>query len=500
MTAAVEQIQLIDLTQLEVHPSNPRKDVGNIDELAASIKSAGLIEPIVAVRHNGTFQVVAGSRRLAAARKAKMGALPVRVMDLDEAQAMAAALIENLQRKDLEPLEQAEAFRGWLTLTGKSQKELADTVGLAPSTIANALRLLEAPTVVHEALRTQTIGAEHARVLLALKDPEAAAPVLKQAGRFDQDDVRADERGGHKVSVRELRYAVDQANRDYEREGPPAQEKAQAFLADAQAKHPTASITWEGDNRLLVKALGKPPKKKAFGDVWDEKRHAKGCQCEAFKISRHYSYLDDEERERFKLERVCVDAAGWKKFNPSGRAYTAESRPKSKEQREKEMAADAEKAVSADHRYGGYSPKETAVHAKVVNHRDVDRVVLMALADHMQAPSYTYYAWQAVMALSPKEVRDRIRLLAVQKVLRGVYGKDAVKADRGTKAILADLKIDPTALGYVAEPKPGELHLQLDAARLPAAKKKPVTKKKAIAKAAKRKPVKKAAAKKKAKR
>src|SRR5712691_8179475 len=119
-TQVVEQIQLIDLKDLEVHPSNPRKNVGDIDELAASIKEIGLLQPVVAVRHNGVYQVVAGSRRLAAAKKAGLKDIPTRVMELDEAQAQAASLIENLQRKDLEPLEEAEGYRSWLAITHKT--------------------------------------------------------------------------------------------------------------------------------------------------------------------------------------------------------------------------------------------------------------------------------------------------------------------------------------------------------------------------------------------
>lgn len=322
MTAVVEQIQLIDLGQLEVHPSNPRKDVGNIDELAASIKSAGLIEPIVAVRHNGTYQVVAGSRRLAAARKAKMGALPVRVMDLDEAQAMAAALIENLQRKDLEPLEQAEAFRGWLDLTGKTQKELAETVGLAPSTIANALRLLEAPKVVKEALRTQTIGAEHARVLLTLKSPELATGVKLQPG----------------VTVEELREDVGRINAEYATKGQGAIASAKKELAEAQAKHPNATITWKAERgyyapRLvdLTKALGKPPKaicgemrKEAWNtDKPTEAAHDKACSCQAYQLSVRENYNRPAAAIVFELERVCIDAAGWKKARPKVKRQTA---------------------------------------------------------------------------------------------------------------------------------------------------------------------------------
>jgi hypothetical protein len=136
--------------------------------------------------------------------------------------------------------------------------------------------------------------------------------------------------------------------------------------------------------------------------------------------------------------------------------------PKTKAQREKEMREDAEKAVASVHRYHRYSEKETAIHKKLVSHRDVERIILMALADHMSAPSYTYFAWQAVKALSPKQVRERIRWLGVQKVIRGAGSYGSKKTDRGMQAVLADLKVDPTTLGFLA-PKNGEIRLNLDA-------------------------------------
>jgi hypothetical protein len=253
--------------------------------------------------------------------------------------------------------------------------------------------------------------------------------------------------------VQGLRYEVERANDAYESEGPPAQEKIKAFLAAAKAKHPAATITWDGDRHdVIAKSLGKPPAK-GLGHVYDEKKHKKGCSCEAFQIQREFVYHGGDDREVYRLERTCIDPKGWKKFNPNNRIYDSHSRPKSKVQREKEMRDDADKAVSSVHRYHAYSAKETAVHKKLVSHRDVERVILMALADHMSAPSYTYFAWQAVKALSPKQVRERIRLLGVQKVIRGAGSYGSKKTDRGMEAVLADLNVDPTALGYVVAKK-----------------------------------------------
>jgi ParB family transcriptional regulator, chromosome partitioning protein len=322
MTAlAVEQIELIDLDKLEVHPSNPRRDQGDLGPLAASIKKVGVIEPIVAVKHNGKMQVVAGSRRMAAARKAGLKGVPVRVMELDEAEATAAALIENIQRKELGPLEEAGAFRGWLTITGKRNKDLAEAVGLDESTISNSLRLLEAPKPVKDAVDSGEITAAHARVALQLKDPSLATKLPLRRG----------------VTVDALKAVVDEQNRASALNGAVAIEAARAFLAAAKTKHPKATFTWEprkpyGYAQLvvdLVKALGKPPFTAAgpvnegkapmylgLGLAPTQAAHAKVCSCEAYRIVATQDYSAAGEKLVLELQRVCVDKAAYAKTRP----------------------------------------------------------------------------------------------------------------------------------------------------------------------------------------
>jgi ParB family chromosome partitioning protein len=422
MTVVVEQIELIDLTKLEVHPSNPRKQMGDLDELAASIKSAGLIEPIVAVRHNGKYQVVAGSRRLAAARKAKLENLPVRVMDLDEAQAMAAALIENLQRKDLEPLEQAEAFRGWLALTGKTQKELSDVVGLAPSTIANALRLLEAPKPVQDALRTQQIGAEHARVLLTLKDPGLATKIKIKPG----------------ITVEQLREDVTALNADHLAKGSAAVDAAKKALADATTKHPGVTITWRAPRNWqeqqvvdLTKALGKPPTS-ISGEIrtseprgtWEATSqptaaaHDKVCECRAVRMTARQNYNVPTALPVFEFARVCVDTEGWKKARPKQKRVSyssSSSKPKTPAQVAKQERAARERATKELKReLAVRKPRNTAGAivfkklGKTTMPADLARALVATevIAFGLGDQSTTHIAWERIAAMPAKKISE----------------------------------------------------------------------------------------------
>jgi ParB family chromosome partitioning protein len=439
MTAAPElgQLQLLDLSKVEIHESNPRRDVGDLTELAASIKSAGVLEPIVVVKRNGHFAAVTGSRRTAASRLAGMTQIPARVMEMDEAQVAAAALIENLQRKDLAPLEEAEAFQKYLQLTGVTQVQLGKAVGRAPSTIANALRLLDAPKPVKAALADGRITAAHARVVLELKDPsEITRLPLKQG-----------------VTVHELKERVDDINADYETSGPPAIERVKAFFERAKKDNPKYVITWtdepryRGDGPSLTKALGDPPKK-IVGRLYRPEKHdgKGGCACRVYQIAALDDYSYDGSPVKYHLERVCVDRAGFKKAE----GHLPYNAPKgtTKAERDAQMAKDAAEHVASAHRWHGYSKREQAVHAKLVKHKDVERLVLMALADWMSAPSYTYHSWQAIAKLSSAQVRERLRLLGTQKVIRGAGSYGSKKVDRGMEAVLGHFKVDPKDLGY----------------------------------------------------
>ncbi|QJA06074.1 ParB/RepB/Spo0J family partition protein [Thermosulfurimonas marina] len=156
-------------------PFQPRRRFSEEDlqELAESIREKGVLQPLL-VREvgAGTYELVAGERRLRAARMAGLREVPVLVKNFSDEEALAVALVENLQREDLNPLEEAEGYRRLMEEFGFSQEEVARRVGKDRSTVANALRLLRLPEEIKEDLWEGRLSAGHARALLALETPE----------------------------------------------------------------------------------------------------------------------------------------------------------------------------------------------------------------------------------------------------------------------------------------------------------------------------------------
>jgi ParB family chromosome partitioning protein len=170
------------LDELRANPHQPRTRFSE-DELASlaeSIKSSGVLQPIVARRRDGMLEIVAGERRFRAARRAGLDRIPVIVRNVDDHAMLQMALIENLQRQDLNPLEKARAFRELMQANGWSQDEAAKAVGLGRPTIANFLRLLELPADVQEAVAAGTLSMGHARALLAVTDSAKRLALMKR--------------------------------------------------------------------------------------------------------------------------------------------------------------------------------------------------------------------------------------------------------------------------------------------------------------------------------
>jgi len=159
----------VPLDLIEPGPFQPRQsfDEDALEELAQSIRAQGMLQPLLVRPRGDGYELVAGERRYRAARRAGLDRVPAVVRVLDDKEALAAALIENLQREDLNPVEEAEGYRR-LIETGLSQEEVARRVGKARSTVANALRLLTLPEPALAALRDGRISAGHARALLML--------------------------------------------------------------------------------------------------------------------------------------------------------------------------------------------------------------------------------------------------------------------------------------------------------------------------------------------
>lgn len=161
-------------------PFQPRQEMEPeaLQELAESIRARGILQPIL-VRPNpdkeGYYQIIAGERRWRAAQLAQCHTVPVHIRDLDEADAMAAALVENLQRADLNPIEEAEGFSRLMEDYSLTQDELAVAIGKSRPHVANTLRLLRLPDSVRKAVGSGALSAGHARALLGHPDPVAAA-------------------------------------------------------------------------------------------------------------------------------------------------------------------------------------------------------------------------------------------------------------------------------------------------------------------------------------
>lgn len=161
----------IPLAELEANPFQPRRhfDQAALEELATTIRSLGVLTPVVVRRGPAGYQVVAGERRIRAARLAGLTRIPAVVKEASDAQALEMALVENLQREDLNPVEGAEAYRRLIEGFGLSQEEVAERVGRDRSSVANALRLLRLPKRIREDLANGTLSEGHARALLGLE-------------------------------------------------------------------------------------------------------------------------------------------------------------------------------------------------------------------------------------------------------------------------------------------------------------------------------------------
>ncbi|MCR4402474.1 MAG: ParB/RepB/Spo0J family partition protein [Firmicutes bacterium] len=168
-----ERVQELPIDQIRPNPYQPRKrfDDAKLAELAESIKAHGIVQPLVVRTAGEGYELVVGQRRLLAARMAGLSEVPVVVSDLEDAEMIQVALIENLQREDLNPMEEAESYQRLVTEFAMSQEELARVLGRSRPSIANTLRLLNLQPEVQEAVSRGTLSMGHARALLAIQDP-----------------------------------------------------------------------------------------------------------------------------------------------------------------------------------------------------------------------------------------------------------------------------------------------------------------------------------------
>ncbi len=207
-TALVE----IEIARLKSNPWQPRSAFNEsaINQLAESIGRLGVIQPITIRRTATDFEIVAGERRVIAARRAGLRTVPSVVRDVSDADMLVAALVENLQREDLPPLDRARALHRLTEDQGKTHEEVATLTGLARSTVTNAIRLLELDDSCQAALAAGTISEGHARALLGEQDLEKRSALLRAAINSNIS-VRKIEEESRSTNARGIRSRSSQA-------------------------------------------------------------------------------------------------------------------------------------------------------------------------------------------------------------------------------------------------------------------------------------------------
>ena len=192
----------VSITQIDTNADQPRKtfDSEGLAGLADSIAANGLLQPILVRKVGDRYEIIAGERRFRASKLAGLSEIPVIITDADDLAAAKFALIENIQREDLNPYEEAAAYRALMDEYGLSQEEISIQVGKSRSAVANALRLLDLPDEVVEMLVSGMLSAGHARALLGLKNKAEIVPLAEKIV-------------SRNLSVREVEAAVKSINR-----------------------------------------------------------------------------------------------------------------------------------------------------------------------------------------------------------------------------------------------------------------------------------------------
>lgn len=205
-SATVDGPQTLRVSEIEPKPDQPRKhfDEEALQQLADSIGKHGLLQPII-VRESagGFYQIIAGERRWRASKMAGLLEVPVIIMEADALKSAEIAIIENIQREDLNPYEEASAYRSLMNQYDLTQEQVAEKVGKSRSAVANTMRLLDLPDEVLEMLKTGDISAGHARALLSLKDKGAIVDIAKKILT-------------HSLNVRDTESLVKKLNKVYD--------------------------------------------------------------------------------------------------------------------------------------------------------------------------------------------------------------------------------------------------------------------------------------------
>ena len=241
-----EGIQTLRISQIEPKADQPRKhfDEESLLELSDSIKAHGLLQPII-VRESseGYYQIIAGERRWRASKLAGLSEIPAIIMQADALEAAEIAIIENIQRQDLNAYEEAAAYNSLMEQYSLTQEEVAQKVGKSRSAVANAMRLLDLPDDVLEMLKTGDISAGHARALLGLKNKDSIVDTAEQIL------VRS-------LSVRDTESLVKRLNKEFEK-GETAEEKTSEEIRVDYIKDLEKKAMYLTGKRVKIKTKGK---------------------------------------------------------------------------------------------------------------------------------------------------------------------------------------------------------------------------------------------------
>jgi ParB family transcriptional regulator, chromosome partitioning protein len=199
--ANVNADRLVPIENITRNPRNPRRhfDDAELQDLASSIRQHGIVQPIVTrTLAEGQYEIIAGERRWRASQLAGLIEVPVIVRNVDDRTALEIAIVENVQRSDLNPLEEALGYEQLIAEHGYTQNDLGDIIGKSRSHVANSLRLLKLPSPVRDMLSSGTLSAGHARALIPTSDPTALAKAViakgmsvRDAERLAQNDIKA---------------------------------------------------------------------------------------------------------------------------------------------------------------------------------------------------------------------------------------------------------------------------------------------------------------------
>jgi len=169
-----EKAVYLKIEQIKPNPYQPRQEFKEeeIKELSLSIQQKGLLQPIIVRKKGQDYELIAGERRLRAAKLLNLQEIPAIIREVDEKEALELSLIENIQRQDLNPIEEAEAFRHLMEKFGLTQEQIAQLIGKSRVTVTNTLRLLKLPLSIQEEMRKGNISFAHGRLLLEIQDPQ----------------------------------------------------------------------------------------------------------------------------------------------------------------------------------------------------------------------------------------------------------------------------------------------------------------------------------------